>query len=189
VLKSLRPADNPFRAACIDALTQRPAPAVDDLIARLEASSWRGAIVGGHGSGKSTIMDALARRLGERAAPVTLTTSTRPALTQAFAQLPAQLADRIVLLDGAEQLGVFAWYRFRIRCRATRGLVVTQHKPGRLTTVWHCRPTKQLLTELVAQLAPELVPALAPDIDRIWRQHPGDLRTCLQALYDRCAAR
>jgi hypothetical protein len=55
--------------------------------------------------------------------------------------------------------------------------------------VWHCCPTSDLLRELVADLTPELAAELAPDVSRIWHQHRGDLRSCLCALYDRCAGR
>jgi len=58
---------NPFRVALTDALMYRPRN--EDwptMLARLEAMGWRGAVVGPHGSGKTTLIQSLVPALRQR---------------------------------------------------------------------------------------------------------------------------
>jgi hypothetical protein len=53
--------DNPFAVERVLGIHYRPQDGTwDDLLARLTALDYRAAIVGGHGTGKSTLLDDLA---------------------------------------------------------------------------------------------------------------------------------
>ena len=95
----------------------------------------------------------------------------------------------IVFVDGAEQLGPLAWWRFRRIVRQATGLVITSHRSGRLPTLIECRTSPTLLRELVTELAPDDIEKLEPRLDDLFERHKGNLRSCLRELYDRYAGR
>ena len=180
-------AANPFR---VEQLHRVPYwdPALDweRLLAKIESRRCRGAIVGPHGHGKTTLLLELARRLqqaGHAVAHHTLGDADR-----VEASLVADPAT-IYLLDGAERLGPLRWRAFRWRMRAARGIIITAHRPGRLPTLHHCVTTPGTVAHLVQQLAPAHALALAPRIPRLHEQHQGDCRRILFQLYDEFAVR
>jgi hypothetical protein len=158
------------------------------LAEKLKRMRYRGALVGPHGSGKTTLMEDLAGRLSKEGwGPVWVRLSAE------FSRLPAEcdagffagLGPRdIVLLDGAEQLGPVAWRIFRYRTRNAGGLVITAHRAGRLATLRRCETTPELLKELVESLGEELA---AAEAERLHRRHRGNVREALRELYDRRA--
>jgi hypothetical protein len=62
-------------------------------------------------------------------------------------------------------------------------VIATSHRPGRLPLLRRHRTSPALLAELVAELDPA-----GHDAEALWRDHGGNLRECLRALYDRRAA-
>lgn len=188
--RGLRPADNPFAAHRLDALRFRPqGVSWSDLLARLEALSFRAAIVGPEGAGKTALLEKLADRLGIPARTVRLGPVSRAAVTTA-ALAAAGLAvahGEVLLVDSGELLGPVAWRRLLHRARHAPGLVATMHRPGRLPTLVTCRTSPQLLQELVCELAPDLVDHLAPLLPALHERHRGNLRECLLELYDTAA--
>ena len=183
----VRPAENPFASHRIERLTPHPGDVVQRVIGRLEAVGWRGAIVGSHGSGKTVLVERLVEVLGGRGHLVSLRSEDTDPFRGVVAQLPVSLDGIVVVLDGAEQLGMVAWRRWCRRVRRAMGLVVTQHAEGRLPTLWRCATSPGLLGELVAELAPDLVDSVSPHLEELWRRHNGNLRDCFSELYDRCA--
>jgi hypothetical protein len=95
---------------------------------------------------------------------------------------PAVHAGEIVLLDAAERLNHFQWLLFRVRWRHATGLVITAHKRGRLPTLAELSTTPELLAEIVSELLGESFPI--EEARRLYRDHSGDLRAALLALYD-----
>ncbi len=187
-----RAADNPFAAERIDALALRPVGWTwGELLDRLERLDHRGAVIGPHGTGKTTLLAKLGRHLGpHRAVHVRIPGDGPNAVARTLARLPAvDVADRIVLLDGSERLTPVAWWRLRIAWRRASGLVITAHGPGRLPTLVEMRTDPALLRDLVAELSPDDVDRIGPDLDELFRRHRGDIRACLRALYDRYAGR
>jgi hypothetical protein len=94
----------------------------------------------------------------------------------------------IVLLDGAELLGWFAWREFVWRTRRAGGLVATLHWPGRLPTLAECRPDASRLCEIVRELTGEPEGFSAEDAAVLLARHDGNLREALREMYDRQAA-
>ena len=159
---------------------------LESLIARLTALRFRAAIVGPHGSGKTTLLEDLARALEHRGFAVTWVrlASDERRLPGDWPSRAAALGPRdIVCLDGAEQLSVASWLRFRWRARHAAGLIVTSHHPGRLPVLIECRTSSDLLERLIRRLSP-LPAAGAPPAAVLFRRHRGNLRDALRELYD-----
>ena len=188
----LRACDNPFRVGQIHALAyEDPALDWDHMLSRLEAQGFRGAIMGAHGRGKSTLLHELGARLeGEGFAirDVFLNDQSKWSFRDRIRCIQSgELDGQFVLLDGCEQLGPVAWRQFRWAARRASGLVVTTHRPGRLETLFECQTSPGLLDALLARLVPQAVPALHEVAHRLYDEHGGDIRAVWFGLYDRCA--
>jgi hypothetical protein len=193
--------ENPFRSERIDALAFRPQG--DDwpaIMARARAFDFRCAIVGPHGSGKTTMLEELKRRLETEGLRAPLFRLSRPpeetAARRDIRSMWEALSGRrsfddtggrtVVLLDGAEQLGRLAWRLLQWRLRRSAGLIVTTHRPGRLPTLHRTRTSPKLLMDLLAELKDSGMEDRA--IARIYEAHGGDLREAFFAFYRACAA-
>jgi hypothetical protein len=177
---SLKARENPFCTHRVEALLAfEPAwlgTTWEQILTDLASQRYRGAIVGPHGSGKTTFLEALVPRLNAEGFP----------LRHYFLndQLSAEIAietdpDTIVIIDGAERLGFRAWRRIRTHSR----LLVTQHREGRLSTLLRTRSTAEMLENFARQLDP----SLAIDARLLHRKHRGNLREALLECYDLAA--
>lgn len=156
------------------------------MVERLRRAGGRGAVVGAHGSGKTTLLDALADRLGGRPVRLALNAETARPSAFAIAALPEPVGpEHTVLIDGAEQLGRWAWWRLARRVKDAGVVVITSHCPGRLPTIHECTTSPELLAELVAELAPGW--SDATDLEELYRRRNGNIRLCFRELYDRWA--
>jgi len=209
-------ADNPFRVQRIHELHYRLLNDTwDAVLARLAQLDYHAAVVGPHGHGKSTFLRALTPKLeanGFQVRPITLNRATPRIHSDCLRDLARTLgrAD-FILLDGCEQLGPWAWRRFRRATRHAGGLLITSHTPGRLPTLMNCRTTPELLRDLLAELhcAPETGPRSLSKADRLshaegdqdddesplkptpngaalplFQRHQGNLRAVFFDLYD-----
>jgi hypothetical protein len=189
----MRARDNPFRTECVLRVRYRLASGTwDGLLDRLDALGRRAAIVGPQGSGKTTLLEDLAPRLrarGFEARDVRLDTEM-PRFEPGFLdRFFASLGPRdVILFDGAEQLGWFAWSRFERRSRAAAGLVVTGHRPGLLPTLIDTSTTPELLDDLVEEILGERSPEVRSRTPALFEKHGGNLREALRELYDHFAA-
>ena len=184
-----RPTDNPFASRKIDGLEFRfSGTDWDGVLGHLVIEGGRGAIIGPHGSGKTTLLEQLAGRLADEPVWIRLNAeSSRPLMT-AFENLPHEIgSDNTVLIDGAEQLGPWSWWRLHRRVRNAGTVVITSHKPGRLPTLYQCATDPTLLAELVNELAPDAIDTV--DLDELFQRHNGNIRLCFRELYDLWAGR
>lgn len=156
----------------------------DAIVQRLAACSGRGAIVGPHGSGKSTMLETLRPRLvaaGWHVVAYTLHDGQRRL------PLPGPPRGRtLVVVDGYEQLGWLSrwrWDRWVRRYRA--GLLVTTHEHSSFPTVAETAPSLELVEQIVAELlAPSDDTITTADVRRAFAEQAGNVRETLFDLYD-----
>jgi GTPase SAR1 family protein len=185
-----RARDNPFAADRVLAYRYEPQGWTwDELMGRLRDMRYRGAIVGPHGSGKTTLVEDLRSRLDEAGLPtiyVQLWADKRRLSRGDWSRLAAARTSRpIVLLDGAEQLSPLRWLQLLLRVRKCRGLIVTVHRPGRLPTLVETTTSPDLLRRIATSLDPGQDLGDAEDLHA---RYAGNLRDALRELYDRRAA-
>ena len=183
----------------MDGLAWRPdpgAPDADELLGRLERLGGRGALVAPDGHGKSTLLDALAKRLTDTGHTLRRLTASRdrPLPRRDLRAFRHRVGGGdALLLDGAGHLGPWRWWRVRRVARRAAVLVVTLHRPGRLPTLAVCTTSPQLLGELIDELLAAADPTLdlpeLPSATELHARHAGNVRNALRELYDRCAGR
>jgi len=184
---------NPFRVSCIESLGFRfpTGQNWESLEARLEQIGGRGAVVGPHGSGKTTLVEEWVRRrreAGRRVLGIRLSDSGRT-IPPSFFPAADRDPEADIFLDGAEQLAFPSWRRFLARIGKNRGVVITTHKPGRLPLLLATEMTEALAHELVAELLgrQEDDPTGLP-ISALLERFRGNLREVFFYLYDQKAA-
>jgi hypothetical protein len=187
----MRPRDNPFAAHRLEALPFRlpEGHTWDDFLARCTAAKWRGAIVGPHGSGKTTLFEQLLPHLRERGfTPHLFRIHAESPLAEKLAILTRTRSLRapdLLLLDGAEQFTTREWLTLHSAASAAAGCLITVHFTSRLPTLLETRTSPALLIELAAELTGDsLSNATATSL---FKRHSGNLRDCLRTLYDQHA--
>ena len=171
--------DNPFRMSRAQALRFRGTLSLDELIARLAALGYRGAIVGPEGSGKTTLLRELDEELAAAGLPTRLVRFDDPAL------LRRDDGETILMIDGAEKL---PWVVHSLLAMTKHRLVVTAH--GRregLPVLLECSVNQKLMEDLVIELA-GLDPAVIGRARRLFVEKRGNAREVFAALYDLLAA-
>lgn len=181
--------DNPFATDRVLACRYEPQGWTwDELMVRLRGLRYRGAIVGPHGTGKTTLLEDLRSYLDEAGVPtihLQLWADKRRLGREDWSRLDAaRRARAVVLLDGAEQLRPLRWLHLLVRVRKCRGLVVTLHRAGRLPTLVQTTTSPALLRRIAMTLDPAHDLPDAPDLHT---RHAGNLREALRELYDRRA--
>lgn len=178
--------ENPFRSERVEALRYRSEGfSWDALEARLISMGGRGAIVGPHGHGKTTLLlewAARCRRRGEGVIAFRL--RERQRLLDADQRiLLRDCTARKVFVDSAEQLSLPGWIELRWLCRRAGKLIVATHRPGRLRTLLRCRTSAALLEELTMELT-----GMRKDRALLWHKHAGNVRGALSELYAHAAS-
>ena len=157
------------------------------LMATIRAAGGSAAIEGSHGTGKSTLMVALAGELASagRLAGNLQLRSTRDCLTALGLVWRAEPGST-VCLDGWERLG---WPgSLAVRCLARmRGcdLLVTSHRPTGLPLSIVLAGSLRLLRAIVAELPDHGGLIQDQDLVTAFARHEGNLREALCDLYDR----
>jgi hypothetical protein len=189
----MRARDNPFATAHVHRVRyQFDGLTWEQFMDRLTERNYRGAIVGPEGAGKSTLLEDLRPKLVERGfepVPLRLTQESPRFSRAALQNLEATLTQRhVVLLDGAEQMSRWAWWRFRRLTRHAGGLIITAHRSDLLPTVMACETTPQLLADIVGRLLGDEFAVSRKEVERLFVQHQGNIRGALRELYDICSA-
>jgi hypothetical protein len=185
----MRACDNPFRSErVLQVRYQLQGATWEDLLARWQERQRRGAIIGPHGTGKTTLLESVEPRLREQGLDtrfLRLNTEQRELAPGLLNQICASLTPSVVLLlDGAEQMSALAWRWFLWRTRRAGGLLITTHQAGRLPTVWECRTSATLLAEIAARLLAVEPAAVQERAEELFQKHRGNLRDALREWYD-----
>lgn len=188
---------NPFATRYVASarLTPRDADGVildlPALVLRLGAIGGSGAIVGPHGTGKSTLLSHLAGcvEAGPRRVVRTRLSSQRD-VASCIRSIWNAPRGALVCIDSWELLGSMGRVVVRWIARGVGvGLLVTSHRAAGMPTLVCCRGSRALLGALVGEL-PEhgewfgtaIVPA---DLDAVDAMTGGDMRRAFDLLYDR----
>jgi hypothetical protein len=166
------------------------------LVERLAALHWQGAIIGPHGSGKSALVQALKPALKAAGCELQEFTLRPPQPTSVQLSMPQyptaalrQHSHRrlLVIIDGYDQLGWWRRWRLTRFCRrAGCGLLVTAHSPLRIPALIHLRPSRALVEQLVAQLAARTcTPIILADVAASHACYGSNVREIFFDLYDR----
>ncbi len=187
----LRARENPLRAELVERIPFQPVGWTwDELDERLHALKFRCAIVGGQGTGKTTLLDALEVRLRRRGMEIHRITlrADDPHPDDSQLQNIRSAKTQIVLLDGAEQLSPGRWRQMLDVTSDARGLIITSHAAALLPTLVECRTSPELLDDLLRiVLSSDVVTALGDSPRRLLETHRGNIRLVLRDLYDRLA--
>jgi len=180
---------NPFRASRIHALPflWPQGESWETLEARWREQGFKGALVGSHGNGKSTLLEEWMPRLEARGWSCQLLrlTEEAPRLPAGFRLAPAPAGRRrCLLLDGAEQLGFRGWQRFRRLTRRAEGLILTSHRPGRLPTLLDFQTDPARLASLLNTLLDGDLSRLPASPAALLAGHHQDVRLVFRHLYD-----
>lgn len=196
-----RARENPFASDRVEAfLTFEPEwlnQTWENLMDRLRQMDYRGSIIGPHGSGKTTLLSELKSRLldrGYRVRAFFLNDEQRDMCDADWERLGnLEIIDgvnekTIVFLDGAEQLSPWQWYRFKKMTASCSGLIITQHKVGKMP-VW-------LETDTSLEMFRDFVERLSPGFERndevlrcCYLNANGNIREALWQCYDSVAHR
>lgn len=184
--------ENPFKTDSVLGVRYRLRDrSWDDLFERLKKLNYRAAIVGPHGTGKTTLLEDMEPRLvalGFRVIHLRLDRETRSFERLFLRQLFATLSERDVLLfDGAEQMSRMGWQRFKIRSKRAAGLIITSHRRGMLPTLIECATSSELLSEIIRELLGDEARRELPDklhANKLHTKHDGNLRDALREMYD-----
>jgi len=154
--------DNPFRVERLHQLEYSFGNSElewQNLLCRLRDLQWRGAILGPHGAGKTTLMTQIQQRieqLGIETSHLRLREDDLPCLKSMLKEWLAQsVSSQVLMLDSAGLLNFWNWQWLRLKTRHHAGIVITSHRAGRLPTLIRCETSPELLESLVNQLTAE----------------------------------
>lgn len=205
----MRPADNPFRSKICESLEfECGGSSLSCEIERfwddLRANRYRGAIIGGHGRGKSTFLDALYRHSRAQSFPVARhTMRDETLLLERLSILSKIFHDSLSLhfLDGYEQLSLFERALIVVLTVVFhRRLLVTSHKTTFLPSLRYFESNPQLFRKLFIRALEvsgrensEISMLLSNErvqraLDQIFAQAEGDIRQGFRKLYDEFAS-
>ncbi len=178
--------NNPFATDRILQIRYMPQTCTwDELLSRLESLHYRAAIVGADGTGKTTLIEDIARRLTEQGLSCRsiFVTMDIPAPSGQIEKILEGDPFDVLLIDGADHLKRFVWRRIKRKInRRNMGLVITSHRPHMLPTLIECSTTPKLLKEIVAGLSRQT--ANIEPIENLYHRHRGNIRNALRELYD-----
>ncbi len=192
-----RHATNPFatrhtRPGSIPPLDDEGQPRnLEKLLTAIDQLGSSAAIRGPHGTGKSTLLVALAEILADRGERVRCLRIRRPGgawlVTGALRRMPP---GGILCLDSWDELGNLArlLVTLQARLRGVR-LLVTSHRTGLLPTLVRTRGTPAVLAGIVRRLPGEAGLLNEADLAAAFARHHGNLRESLASLYDRIEER
>lgn len=165
-----------------------PGVSAESLVADLAKQSWRGAIIGPHGTGKSSLIVSLVAELDRRGRKLIQQQlhGGQRALDWPALDWQTWTNESLVIIDGYEQLSFWQRLLLRARCYQRRaGLLVTAHQPVQLPTLFTTQPTAELTQQIVQKLVPAGDERVTPsDVAAAFAEQQGNVRETLLQLFD-----
>lgn len=158
-------------------------------LVRLAELDFRAAIVGHRGSGKSTLLRGLLQRLpasGIRASYFSFPFEVVQRKKMLVIALQQSRSGSVLLIDGIERLSWRQRFQLLAATKTNSGLVIAQHRTGRLPTWWQCRTSIALLHDVLSDLNLH-DPAIISAGEREFAKYNGNIRDALRELYDQLA--
>lgn len=149
-----------------------------------EELGFRASLVGRHGAGKTTLMDAWAKRLISKGQKVVRFFLNKESSSTLDWKLFADCDHKFIFLDGEEQLSWFERRKFYQRTKHAKGLLVTRHRSGVLPTMCELKPSIEILSKCLLELDSNLTEF--PDIEEWWKLDKSNVREILLRCYDHC---
>lgn len=188
----MRARDNPFRSERIDSLAFRdPHVTSHALLERWQRRGRRGALVGPHGTGKTTLLGDLVHALelrGRHVERVRLVADERAIPMRTLRAAIERCGPRgVMCLDGFDVLPWPTRLRTRWALRRVHGVLVTSHRACPYPTLHEMRTTADLLSQLVGELLGSEADGFRPLVERLHARCGGNVRDALFALYEHAA--
>lgn len=150
----------------------------------------RGSVVGPHGSGKTTFLVELKRRLEDQGRDVVMLFTNRESGGRIPSSWVRQLRNTaeqtLVIADGYDAVAAISRFRLRRLLRPRGGLLVTAHRRCALPTVLETRTSPALMKALVSELhdaSAESAPPTGELLEQLFGKCNGDLREVFRNLY------
>lgn len=183
----MKPKDNPFAAHRLDRVDYLfNGTDWAQVLNKLATLDYRAAIIGAHGSGKTTFLSSLDEQLqqcGLQTLPLFVNTESWQ-LTPAHWQGIHQADDNtIILFDGADVIPRWSWWRFLRASRGAKGVVATSHGRNLLPALIRTQPNADLLRRVLTALDIPLTDELQQHSEALLQKHQGNIRDVLRDLY------
>ena len=191
-MDALNARDNPFATRRVErCLVFDPAlvgTRWSDLLERWDQLGGRACVVGPHGAGKSTFLDAFVDRLD---APVVRFFFNRDkrCLSDDDLQKMEGGRGRIWIADGDTHLGFSERRRFHRASREAAGFLSARHRTRALPVLLRLKPDLALARVLLHRAHPEGARSLEPLVVEAFRRRRGNLRHLWLDCYDHLAGR
>lgn len=159
-------------------------------LARLQELQYRAAIVGQQGSGKTTLLYGLVGQLDQSKISnhhVFLPQETNRHRTMVHQAIKSSQHGAVILIDGIERLGFIQRRRLLKQTKNGPGLVVTVHRPCKLSTWVHCQTNPDLMRSVLFELGLR-DPAIVASGNQAFENSGGNIREALRELYDQFAS-
>ncbi|NNE91548.1 MAG: hypothetical protein HKN23_07865 [Verrucomicrobiales bacterium] len=156
-----------------------------------EEHERRAAVIGAHGSGKTTFLDTFEplfrEKTGLRVCRLFLN-DEKPELTRQERVFLTNIPNHestVIFLDGEERMNFFDRLEFSRLAHGFAGLLVTRHTPRRgIPTLLETKTTPEMLAAFLKKLMPDF-PAVESEVADLFVAHDGNLREALREAYDR----
>lgn len=156
------------------------------VLEKWQALDRRACVIGRHGAGKTTFLDAMGSRIEGPVVRFFFNGDRRRLMAEDGEKMESGRG-AVWLVDGDTHLGFADRRRFQVASRQAAGLIAARHRACGLPVLLHLRPDLALATELLRRAHPEGAHHFEADLAARFEKHRGNLRHLWLDCYDRLA--